>query len=231
MSGGRRFLIAGSGALAPLIVNLAVIDLQSLLAFGITLMVAASYLLRQATMFGIGGLFGYLNEEESPWKLFQIGIAAPALLTAMINAKQVGVPQVSGANVASQSSTLSFLEDRLAPPAFADENESDGTKVFSLPQESYGQQFARGYFGSVPANVWYVIAGSFPTREDAFAQAAIIRNKGFQASVYRPYGSNPSFAVVIGAQLTLIDAQRLRERAIAAGLPTNTYLWTFPPTS
>jgi hypothetical protein len=229
MSGGKRFLIAGSGALAPLIVNLAVIDLQSLLAFGITLVVALSYLLRQATMFGIGGLFGYFNQEDNPWKLFQIGIAAPALLTAMINAQQVGVPQVPGTSVASQAAKVSFLENLLASPAFADENETDGTKVFSLPQESYGQQFARGFLGSTPANVWYVVAGSFPTKEDALTQAAVIRNKGFQASVYRPYGSNPYFAVVIGAQLTLIDAQHLREKAIAAGLPSNAYLWTFPP--
>ena len=225
MSNRKKFLIAGSGALAPLIVNLAVIDLQALAIFGITFLFVVSYLIRQIVLFGIGGTFGYLNQEENPWKLFQIGIAAPALLTAMINAKQVGMPQVQGA---PHVSAVSLLESTIIPNALADETAPDGKMVFSLPQETASQQISRGLFGSTPTNVWYVIAGSFAVKANAEAEAARVRQKGFPAEVYDPYGRTKLYAVVIGAQLTHDDAQSLRQEAINKGLANDTYLWTFP---
>jgi len=228
MSAQKRFLIAGCGALAPLLVNLALLDAQSLATFGVTFLVVGFYVVRQITLFVIGGLFGYFNQEDNAWKLFQLGVAAPALLTAMINAKQVGVPQVSQPAAPSGPTALNRLNDLIVPPVFADTTLPDGTKVFTLPQESAGQQINRGLFGTIPSNVWYVVAGSFPRKEDAVSLAAGIRLKGFPADVYQPYGKNPYFEVVIGAQLTLNDAQALRAKAIAAGLPSDTHLWTFP---
>jgi hypothetical protein len=207
------------------------------MTFGITFLVVASYVLRQITLFAIGGLVGYFNDENNPWKLFQIGIAAPALLTALINARQVPLPQTlstiaAPSNKASPSAKVSFFESLMIPSACADEIEPDGTRVFSLPSESYSQQFARGYFGSTPGNIWYVIVGSFRDKERAFAQADAIRASGFSANVYRPYGAaHRFFSVVIGAQMPRDAAELLKQRAIAAGLSPDTYLWTFPLTS
>jgi hypothetical protein len=75
-----------------------------------------------------------------------------------------------------------------------------------------------------------VIAGSHLKLEDASKQASEIGRKWpkYRGEVYAPYGNNPYYAVVIGANLTYEDAQALRRKAIQDGLPNDTYLWTFP---
>jgi SPOR domain len=177
--------------------------------------VVISYAIRQLALFSIGGLVGLLNREDDPLKLIQIGIAAPAMITAMLNARQVPIP-----NAQARINLTAF--------AYAQELPQSQLKTFTLPQETVGQQISRGLFGSVPTNVWFVIAGSFSIREDAIKQAEEVRRKGFKADVYLPYGDNKYYAVVIGAQLTRPQAAQLRSRAIQAGLPADRYLWTFP---
>ncbi len=78
--------------------------------------------------------------------------------------------------------------------------------------------------------MWFVIAGSHIKLGDAQRQAQQINRKwpDFSGEVYAPYGGNPHYAVVIGANLTYEEAQKLLQRAIAAGLSKDTYLWTFP---
>ena len=77
---------------------------------------------------------------------------------------------------------------------------------------------------------WYVIVGSHSTLEAARLQQQRILTmmNGIQAEVYDRYRDNPYYAVIIGALLTKGEAITLRKRAIAAGLPKDTYLWTFP---
>jgi hypothetical protein len=223
MSNQKRFLIAGAGAIGPLLVNLTVLDLRTLF-LGITALVLISYVIRQAALFAIGGVVGLLNKEDDALKLFQIGIAAPALLTALLNANQVRLPSVSAPPAPSSSSGPTGA---LISSAYAQETPRQQLRTFSLPQESATQQVYRGLFGSVPTNVWYVIAGSYLRQDNAEQEAQKIRQKGFAAEVYAPYGANKFYAVVIGAQLTRSDAQQLRQKAIQAGLPRDTYLWTF----
>lgn len=229
MSNKQKFIIAGSGALAPQLVNLAVIDLQSIATFGITFLFIASYVIRQIVLFGIGGTVGCLNQEENPWKLFQIGIAAPALLTALINAKQVGTMQVPTPLPPAPGSPVSLLESIAVPDVLADETAPDGTMIYSLPEETATQQISRGMFGSAPTNVWYVIAAAFSSKANAQAAAATMRQKGFPAQVYNPHSNEPYYTVVIGAQLTHDEAQRVKQEAINKGLGSDARLWTFPP--
>ena len=49
--------------------------------------------------------------------------------------------------------------------------------------------------------------------------------QGLHAEVYEPYGGSQSYPVVIGAGLTRAEAERLRQKAIAAGYP-DANLWT-----
>ncbi len=104
----------------------------------------------------------------------------------------------------------------------------ENIRKFTVTQESTTQQFWRGLVGSTSTKVWFVIVGSHQNPQAAENQAEEIRHtgQGFDPQVYEPYGKNPNYAVVMGANLTLEEAQSLRERAIAAGL--STYLWTFP---
>lgn len=220
LGGPKRFIFAGLGGLAPLLMNLVVIDLQTLL-LDLTLLAVLSYLIRVVALFVLGGIVGWLHKTEcDPVKLFQLGIAAPALITAAINGGQVTIPEKPAEAVLR---TSLFVATAWAQPAA-----ETRLKEFSLPKETATQQVFRGLLGATPKNVWFVIAGSHRTQQAAEQQAAGIRRKGFPADVYAPYGGNPYYAVVIAAQVTLPQARQLRLKAIRSGLPSDTYLWTFP---
>ena len=240
----HKFLIGGLGALVPVLLNLLVIDLETLQSEYKPL-VAASYGLRVLGLFIVGGIVvTFFNRDEKvPAKVFQLGIAAPALLTALINGNNVTVPRVAQAAAAappaaaSAASTVAWrwpdLTD-LLPSAHAQPSASAKApaalvpKEFKLPEETPSQQVARGLWGAGQKNVWFVVAGSYIDKSNAEQHVLQLRCKGYAADLYLPYGGNPYYAVVIGAQLTQRDAAQLRSRAVAAGLPADTYLWTFP---
>lgn len=217
----QRFIIAGIGGMMPVLLSLIVIDLETIL-LQVTALSVASYAIRAIALFAVGGLVGWLNKKEiDPVKLFQLGIAAPALITAAINGGRITLPNLpADSHTRTSWSVISLAQAQNAPDA--------NLKQFSLPEETPTQQIYRGLLGVVPKNVWYVIAGSHATREAAGKQATEIRKRGFQADVYAPYGGNPYYAVVVGAQLTLAEARQVQQKAVASGLPKDTYLWTFP---
>lgn len=217
----QRFLVAGLGGVAPVLVSLIVVDLQTLL-LNVTPILVICYLIKTLALFAVGGLVGWLHKNERElFKLFQLGIAAPALITAGINGDRISLPDAHP--VAHNPAYISFVAEACAQPPH-----QPTTKQFSYPLETVNQQIARGLFGKLPDNVWFVISGSHLSEESANKQAEELRKRGFSADVYLPYGGNPFYAVVIGGQMTRSDAQALQQKAITAGLPKDTYLWTFP---
>ena len=98
MTTQKKVFIGGLGALTPIIINLLVIDL-TVLFVNLTVLAVFGYLLRVTVLFYLGGLVAYLHKDEkSPLKIFEFGIIAPALLTALINANNVEIPKVGQAS-------------------------------------------------------------------------------------------------------------------------------------
>lgn len=243
MNARARFLTGGVGALVPILLNLVVVDLDTQLQ-DVTALSVVSYLLRNIALFVVGGIVvTFFNaSEESPPKLFQLGIVAPALLTALLNGHNVDVSKLSQDGVHARatpdaraaSSSVSWHWPDLISSAYA-QTEATATatatkdyKSFKPPVETPTQQITRGFFGTTTKNVWFVIAGSYIKPENAEREARELRAKGFEADVYQPWGGNKFYAVVIGALLPLQDAAALQAKAIKAGLPPDTFLWTFP---
>lgn len=86
----------------------------------------------------------------------------------------------------------------------------------------------RGLIGkrvSSKGDDWFIITGSHRDYEMARKQIEQINKKRFAGKVYRPNFDSEYFAVAIGANLSLDEAQRLKENAIRKGLPKDTYLW------
>lgn len=215
-AGRSRFLLGGLGASAPVLLNLLIVDLQTLM-LDLKPLAVVSYLVRVCALFAIGGLVGWMHRTEvEPVKLFMLGIGAPALITGAINGRNIPIPDPP--HHASLSSL--FISEAHAAGAV-------GAQTFSLPDETPTQQIARGLLGSKPSNVFYVIVDSKPTLADAQARADQLRQHGYPADVYNPFASNPNYAVVIGSNLELPDAQALRMKAIESGL-SDAYIWTFP---
>lgn len=99
MSAKQRFFIGGLGALMPVLVSLLAIDIGAMLDSGGNLTTGniVGFVIRYLILFGIGGFVAYLhNDEQKPFKLFELGIAAPALLTSLITAQGLSTIQPAG---------------------------------------------------------------------------------------------------------------------------------------
>lgn len=220
MSVRQKLVLGAIGAVTPLALNLLVVD-QLTLA-NLTLPALAGYSIRVLVLLGLGSLVVYLNIEESHRvRIFQLGLAAPALVTALLN----------GANQRSLLQTQQFV----TPPsagifvATVHAQEIEAPRRFVIPEETQGEQVWRGLTGSRADRVWFVIADRRQTQDAAENEAARINRslKGLRAEVYEPYKGRGSWSVVIGSGLTRAEAMTLRQKAIDAGMP-DADLWTPP---
>jgi len=85
MSGKARFLLGGCGALAPIVVNLLVVDLVAVFQ-ELKLLVVAGYAVKVIILFVIGGMWAFMHKTEmEPLNVFQLGIVAPAVILSMNN--------------------------------------------------------------------------------------------------------------------------------------------------
>jgi hypothetical protein len=225
MSSYKRFLIGGIGGLAPVLMFLMAVDFERYIVEATTLKMLG-YFIRVVVLFFVGGFVAYLHDDDvKPFKLFEVGLGAPALIAGYITTSLVPATAPVAANPAAHSNfsivSAAYAQPRPAP---------DEVKRFSLPVQSPADQFFQGLIGGTPKKVWFVIVGSHLHLGDATKQARQINGKlrDYKADVYAPYGDNPYYAVVIGANLTQEEAKALRDKAIKSGLPKDSYYKTFP---
>lgn len=103
LRGSRRFLYGGLGALLPVLVAVSVLDGTVIETYmteaGWYKMVG--YVLRVAGLFALGGVWAYAHRSVAePAKLLQLGVVAPAMITAMINAGNLREATADGAGAA-----------------------------------------------------------------------------------------------------------------------------------
>lgn len=218
----ERLVLGGLGAVTPVVVALVATD-PAVLLEDITRLVVLGHFLRATGLFFLGALIAFLYKDENKrFKVFQLGLAAPALLTTMLTARQI--EPYEGVPPPQPSAAYSML----IPSAYAQPPEQQSLKTFSLPEESAAQQLFRGLKGSRVQRAWFVIAGSYEKLAIAQKRARFINEKtGLAAEIYGPYRDNPCYSVVIGANLSNGEAINVREKAIAKGL-TGVRLWAFP---
>ncbi|HXO29550.1 MAG TPA: hypothetical protein VOA80_19525 [Thermoanaerobaculia bacterium] len=248
----KRVAIGGLGALMPIILNLLVVDFDAL-KVGVTFLGVLGFVVRVLVLFSIGGSVGYFYPtEKQAFKLFQLGLGAPALLIGMLNGVNGAKAQGSAPPTPKAAKTVAErpfslferaaeaeqlpTQARTAPAPTVPAPSQPPKAPAEKPAKSYGaikvsgiEEFVQGFLGR-PNETWFVISASHLTREAAQKHADSINaaRKGFQADVYRRFGDNKYYEVVIGAGLTKADALLLQQRAIGAGLPKDTYLWTLP---
>jgi hypothetical protein len=210
----RRYLLGGCGALMPLLLSLLTVDAAAL-SQNVTLPAVIGYSVKIAALFVAGGLFVALHHDEvNPLKLFQLGIAAPALMVAGLNGYHAAPdrPHASAAHRAAAPASGGLLS---LPVAFAAEQQ-EPPKKFGLPEETARQGFVRGLLGKSNERVHFVIAGRYQDLETARREARRISGArpDVKADVYDD-GTIPGrrYAVVIGAHLTEKEAYALRARA------------------
>jgi hypothetical protein len=220
MTNMQRFLIGGAGGLAPLAMLLATVDFARVFEQP-TLFVVLGYIFRAALFFGIAGFVAYLqNDEQKPFKTFQLGLGVPAMIASYI---ATGPTLPPAAPTAPPAMVMVVYAAEIGPQA------GNGVKQFTLPPTGAVGQFVEGLTGGRSPNVWFVIVSAYASLNDAQAAAQKINNgkPGFHADVYAPYQDSTSYSVVIGANLTQDQAKALQQKAVSAGLGASTYYKTF----
>lgn len=223
-----KVLIGGVGALTPITLNLLVVDLQTTFA-SITAVIVIGYLIRVGILFCIGGGMAYFHKDErSALKLFEIGIVAPALITALMN----GTTNVKDATLrasAEAPAASASLMDLIMPTAYAQDEEQD-VKMFSRPSQSVASQLWQGISGSQNEKVWFVVAGTYKTNEVQKARE-LVRRIAQNSRNYNPqiYKNDRHLVVVIGANLTLAQAKAVKEKAYEGKLPTDGDIYLHNP--
>jgi hypothetical protein len=227
----QRFLIGGAGGLAPILmffVNGSVPHYFN----GSFVFIAIGFLARAIGLFAVGGLVVLLYPEvKQPFKIFQLGLSAPAMIAGLLTASTNSplLPADTNATAAALFPTVVYAQSVPSPQG--------GVRQFTLPAPGVFSQFVQGVTGLQPANVYFVIVESYSTLEEARAAAAKINTSfsGFHADVYAPYTDDangqvviPGYSVVLGAQMTQQDAAALTTRAAGAGIGKLIYFRTFP---
>ncbi len=96
----NRFLWGGIGGLAPILATVLILEGETVARYleelrqGGSILTVVGYGARVVGLFVVGGLWAGLHKSEAdPKKLFQLGIVAPAMITGMISASNVGRAQ------------------------------------------------------------------------------------------------------------------------------------------
>lgn len=223
MPPGRKLLIGALGAATPLAINYVVVD-QLTLADP-TALTLLGYAIRVVALVGLGVLVVVWNLDESrPVRIFQLGLAGPALVTALLNGvNQRALIQSQTLEAPASQGFFSIAAVALAAPARP-------VRYFEPPQETSGEQIWRGLTGARANRRWFVIVRREATREAAEAASDRINRTiyGFHAAVFEPFRGKGAWSVVVGEALTHADALRLKAQALGAGL-TGAEAWTPPP--
>jgi hypothetical protein len=224
---GRKIMIGGLGALTPILLNLVVVDLKTIFA-SMTALVLLGYLIRVVLLFYLGGLVAYFHKEEKKaLKLFELGIVAPALLTALINGANVQNANLRAGT--TPAAATAGLMDFFIPTAYAQTKDPE-VKTYKRPEEGVAAQLWRGLSGSRDEQVWFVVAGTYKTSELQKAHELVQRIKQSSPD-FNPeiYGNDQYYAVVIGAGLSRSEANARMQKATEAKIPTYGEVYLYNP--
>jgi hypothetical protein len=224
----QRLFIGCLGALAPILVNLCVVDFQTVFQ-NLLPLEAISYAIREFALCASACLVVYLNGDEvRPIKLFQLGVMAPAMITSTLNGAAIANKSPSIQTPALSHSWLFIPEANAQTMASV----QDGVPILDCTKPmnpTVQQQILKGLVGITPGNQWFVVVGSDPTAAEAVADINAINQKfpgKYQLQICGPTTvPNSPYRVVIGQYMTYVDATNLKNDAIATGLPSDTWVW------
>lgn len=101
--------------------------------------------------------------------------------------------------------------------------------IDSKPVASKAGKTAAGVFSGASGEVWRVVASTYAHREDAERRVKAINAKhgNLHASIFSPSGSGSLFLVTLGDWMNREEAAQIRRKAVAAGMPRDTYIQNY----
>lgn len=229
----ERIVLGGAGALTPILLNLLVVDASTVFQ-SVTLLALTGYTAKVAILFYLGAITAVLHKKErDSLRLFELGIVAPALLTAVLNGANSGKRVDPPEKIAPLTIGLDvLLPATLHAQAPAEEH------IFSFrrpPPETMFEQFMRGFTGGTRRGLWFVcIRRRFATLQEAVAAADRLEAAGVRARVYTDGGPRTPDLGAGDYMIALVDwitedvAQQWVVQARNRGL--DAFAWTTPRT-
>jgi len=228
-------VVAGA---TPLLVNLVNVEAGVIFAQWDWL-VFCGYMIKAVALMGLAGIVVYVNGESHNWKAFQLGIMAPALVVGFLNGQKVDALTKDLA----VTKTLTPTRPRDEPSNGKGVSLKPERREFALISSAHAESLPKGLhrdstnadkvlfgFTGYSTNNWFVIVGSYFQQRNARAQEENLKKIGYDARVYDPnFSRTKYYAVAIGSNLSLDEAEKIREQAVRDGLPSDTYITRFQP--
>ena len=105
MTMAHRFWFGALGGFLPALISLLSVDIGALIDNpNITTGHVVGAIIRYAILLILGGVGAMLNDENKPFKLVQLGIAAPAVLASLVNAQANAMPPATPVPARAQTS-------------------------------------------------------------------------------------------------------------------------------
>lgn len=221
----HRVALGAIGGITPYLITLLSIDFKNV----VTSYIALDWLglmVRCIVLIFLGSLVAYLHKsEKDPFKIYQLGLAAPALLATFINGG-IGTNETLPYTTQSTDYSISIFSQAIAQDKiYKNQNMLRAVKVTGW------SRFSRGLLGTKlqisKKEIYFVVVGLHKTFELAKAQADGLRVKDYKAQVYNPHGSSNDYTVVIAANVTKTEAAQIKDKAMADGLPSDSYIWSY----
>jgi hypothetical protein len=244
MSAKKRMIIGALGGITPYILSILVIDFQTTL-HDFDLFDGIGLLSRCLVLVFLGSLVAYFHKSETDdFKLFQLGIAAPALLATWINGYSSSQPvmqPVTRVVIEQETGSNTFkpgLLQLMETIAYAQESQTGqgSPTAQSIKNDSYlrdleistSDRLLRGLIGKKISNTntHYVIVGSYRNEEDANREIELLKEKNYRAVLLPSFKDSQFFGVAIGTNLTFEEAKELQNLAKQDGLSKDTFIWS-----
>lgn len=218
MDARQRIFLGSIGGITPYLVTLLSIDFKSAVGSYETLDWIGLAVRCLVLMF-LGSLVAFLHKsEKEQFKVFQLGLAAPALLATFINGN-LGNHQTLPSPIEDDRTAYISLFSR------ANAAEYINTSMLREPNVSASSRFLRGVFGTKLSTsgdeTYFVIVGFHNSKEKALEQVDLLATKRYKAVVYNPDTNSNFYAVVIASYVTREEANTVKEQAIQNGLSPN----------
>ena len=225
LTGPQRLMLGGIGGLAPALLNLVVLDANTVFNHA-TLAACLGYSVRVGALFLLGGFVAWLHESETVRvRLFQLGVAWPAFVMASVNGGAAKGHFGDGAQPGGDK-PVAVLEWILPAAAYAQPTQGR-IYSFDTPFESALQGFLRGLTGKNDGGRSFVLLrDAFPNRAQAETRATELRaNLRVEVRVYDGRGgpSRAGYEVVLGHWMSAEAAVRLEGDLARRGVAARTW--------
>lgn len=216
----HKYCLTCFGALMPIIMSLYYTDIE-VLAQKISTPIILGYCIKVVILLILGFLIGlFYRSETNGLKLFQLGIAAPAIVMGLINGHNLNNPENGDMNL-NRSALFSL---NIATKDFDKEilNRKQDTAIrfheatilqYDYPEESAKQEFLRGFTGKRITNNWFLIYDSYSDQREATNIIVYIKDKFPELNVQLYYSiMDPNkYDVVMGDHLEYKEGIKLQK--------------------